>query len=815
MSDRRREQSTPPPIDSDALARHTFSSSFRGYDIDEVRAYLLALAEDVRAINEHTSWLAVELAEAERRATAHVELDENRLTELLGEETAGCWRRLVRPRRRFGPVPRPRPTVWCRRRTSKPSAIRTEALSDAIRHRERAETAALAEVEAAKAHGRQLITDAQALRERVLADLTRRRDAGRAQIAHLKEGRDRLLGAYEIVRRTLEQAVDELRAAAPEARAIDVAAQAVALSPPAPVDDETEGIRILTPPAPEPEAEPDAEVVVVVEQVVVDDVVVEEVVAVAVVEEVTDEVTEESPVIPSDPTLDESVDDLFARIRAACADEVAKAEEVLAEPEAEPAADSLGESGSLSPESATETSPVEPAADDAEPAVDVFEQRAEALVPIEASLTRKLRRALADEQNEVLDGLRRLKGVPSVAALLPERATHDERFAAVLGAAVGRCRPGRRCRSRVATGGTAVSRWLPSSPRSLVGDLRARAGRAVEEAGGDVETLAEAVSATYREWKTARAEPLAATPSPPATPPGSYAAPSGTLRWVVDPAEGGCPDCDDNALAGATPRGQAFPTGSCTRRPTPAAAARCDGLLTRVPRLSRCACRPTCRAVAATERRVRGAGSASSSSPSPSSSCSRRCAASPASTPTTSGSTPSACAACSPASSGPRSPWRSIFTGRVLRPAVGQPAHRRPPRAAVPPAGPEEELLERYHELVGDRTGLVRVGVAAPVRPHRRRRRVGPVERLDPVHATRRLRRRRPAVRHRHRLLRLPAAVPDLRRRLAVRRARHHPHRHRRRPLPQRRHPGAGAGAAGHAAGEGPPVGAARRPRRS
>ena len=87
MSDRRREQSTPPPIDADALARHTFSSSFRGYDIDEVRAYLIALAEDVRAINEHTSWLTVELAAAEQRATAHVQLDETRMTELLGEET--------------------------------------------------------------------------------------------------------------------------------------------------------------------------------------------------------------------------------------------------------------------------------------------------------------------------------------------------------------------------------------------------------------------------------------------------------------------------------------------------------------------------------------------------------------------------------------------------------------------------------------------------------------------------------------------------------------------------------------------------------
>src|SRR6476646_6538585 len=87
MSERPRETSEPPHIDADAVARKTFSSSFRGYDTDEVRAFLLALAEEVRAVNEHTSWLQVQLAAAEERATAHVELDEERLTALLGEET--------------------------------------------------------------------------------------------------------------------------------------------------------------------------------------------------------------------------------------------------------------------------------------------------------------------------------------------------------------------------------------------------------------------------------------------------------------------------------------------------------------------------------------------------------------------------------------------------------------------------------------------------------------------------------------------------------------------------------------------------------
>ena len=35
---------------------------------------------------------------------------------------------------------------------------------------------------------------------------------------------------------------------------------------------------------------------------------------------------------------------------------------------------------------------------------------------------------------------------------------------------------------------------------------------------------------------------------------------------------------------------------------------------------------------------------------------------------------------------------------------------------AFRPAGPEDELIERYHELVGHRAGLVRIGVVAALR---------------------------------------------------------------------------------------------------
>ena len=74
-------------------------------------------------------------------------------------------------------------------------------------------------------------------------------------------------------------------------------------------------------------------------------------------------------------------------------------------------------------------------------------------------------------------------------------------------------------------------------------------------------------------------------------------------------------------------------------------------------------------------------------------------------------------------------------------------------------AGPEDELLERYHDLVAERTGCAghrgrRAGA------HRRLRRVVRVELVAPVHQRRRLRREGPAVPPRRRVLRVQAAVP-------------------------------------------------------
>ncbi len=143
--------------------------------------------------------------------------------------------------------------------------------------------------------------------------------------------------------------------------------------------------------------------------------------------------------------------------------------------------------------------------------------------------------------------------------LLPGPSDHTARYLAVVG-------PELRA---AAAKGAGVGHEPPAVDDLAVGlaaevadDLRARLQRALQAADGDVTTLVEGVSSAYREWKTTRAEPLARHNASAAHSRGRFtAAPPGKLRWVVDGEEGPCPDCDDNALAGAIDRGEIFPTG--------------------------------------------------------------------------------------------------------------------------------------------------------------------------------------------------------------------------------------------------------------
>ncbi|NBU39149.1 MAG: hypothetical protein EBS32_13105, partial [Actinobacteria bacterium] len=88
--------------------------------------------------------------------------------------------------------------------------IRESAMLEAQRIHDDAQSDANAEVEMAKQQGRDMVNEAREYREKVLSELSRRRDAARAQIEQLLHGRDRLMNAFERARIASESVLNEL-----------------------------------------------------------------------------------------------------------------------------------------------------------------------------------------------------------------------------------------------------------------------------------------------------------------------------------------------------------------------------------------------------------------------------------------------------------------------------------------------------------------------------------------------------------------------------------------------------------------------------
>jgi hypothetical protein len=276
--------------------------------------------------------------------------------------------------------------------------------------------------------------------------------------------------------------------------------------------------------------------------------------------------------------------DLFARIRASRAEARTLARKALSEGREPQGTGPLREGGAEShalPPS-PETSPPSPegvgpaevgtaqtaTADERE----FFKRRDQVTGHLESSLARKLKRVLQDEQNSLLDRLRSLKGVATPANILPNAEEHPDRFMDA----------GRSLLEEAATAGSqslaafypdavtpappgheAVDDLVEELGKGIAEPLRQRLEVAFRSADEDHAELADVLGSAYREWKTQRIEEAAHDQVAAAFARGAYLAlPEGAaLRWVVDESEGPCPDCEDNALAGEQPRGQAWPTG--------------------------------------------------------------------------------------------------------------------------------------------------------------------------------------------------------------------------------------------------------------
>jgi hypothetical protein len=200
------------------------------------------------------------------------------------------------------------------------------------------------------------------------------------------------------------------------------------------------------------------------------------------------------------------------------------------------------------------------------------------LEPLVSVLARKVKRALQDEQNDVLDRLRLHRKLPTLDELLLAEREQVGRYAAVASDVLLDAARAGADGKQVAIGPVADALAC-----DIVNSLRHRLARSVEETIGspDPEALGDGVSAAYREWKSSRIERLSADHLAAAHALGVYTAAGvgSALRWVVDDVDGPCPDCDDNSLAGPTPRGEGYPTGQAH----PPAHAGCRCLLVPAP----------------------------------------------------------------------------------------------------------------------------------------------------------------------------------------------------------------------------------------
>ena len=583
-----------PSLTPELIHARAFTVGFRGYDQSEVRDFLNRLSAEIRSLREQMESMESNWRSAEERAARPPVLDEETLMAAVGEETAAILR-----------TARASAAEMRTKAAEDADRIRAEAeglLSDKTKEAEeavagiveRAEAEATGILEKAHAEAEQIkakaeqeraltIEGANTTRERILEDLSRRRRVATVQIEQLRAGRERLLESYGVVRRTLEEAHEELTRADAEARAAadevgrklnreSEAAQATQpaeSAAPAPSAAGSTGTgsgsgsgaavaAAAEHPAaggstdPQEEAPPEEDEPPVPHLRVVPDL------EAAPAEPIPAEpvATAEEPFHGAD-TAESPVEQLFAKIRAGRKPAVAAetAAEVVEGPTAGemPAASEAHEAGSAA------------ASGD-----EVWlQKREESVSPLEVTLTRKLKRALQDEQNDLLDRLRGLRSEITAAALLPSEAEHRDRYVKAALPVVNQAAGAgsgfaAELLGREAGAAPDVAQLAGEAAEAIVAPLRRRLEQAIQTgATEDQAVLVESLGAAYREWKSQRVERIAGDALSAAFSRGTWqAVPEGAaMRWIVDDVDGPCPDCDDDALAGSLPKGEPFPTG--------------------------------------------------------------------------------------------------------------------------------------------------------------------------------------------------------------------------------------------------------------
>ena len=613
--------SRPDPSSPAAVGSAAFPTSRRGFDQAEVRDFLKMVAAEMARLQERERFLESEMRAMQTRGlSAPGRLDEETVTTLLGEEAA----RVLTAARDASTQIRDRAEESATRLVKDAAEdavrIRESAVLEAARIREDSGADAESEIEMAKQQGRDMVNEAREYREKVLSELSRRRDAARSQIEQLLHGRDRLMNAFERARIASEDVIGGLTDAHDEPEFI------VDLSPttgPVPIiNSEHPSVKVFDREEVIVEEEPEdvitnvvifdheteAEVEVIAEEVSVEvipetqivDVLhpvhtpaeiapsVEEVVSVEPTEttqtnvvslfgrgrrsvdmpeieiEAEVEMPVEEAVVARAPKKDVvAVDDIFAKLRAGNTADVAAKAAIATDivEDEKPAAKATVPKA----EKKAKAKPAAPVVDPAR-----FEERNEELSPVVVAMARKLKRVLADEQNTVLGHVRAKKTSLDIDAVLGTEAEHSARYAtAVAEDSMAAASAG--AKSVKAAGGSSrrvtqkaiAAHAVSAITAGLVAGFREDARIAIGEAEGDRDVLLGLIRDVYRTWKTERIDSHVDDIACSSYSHGAYLAlePGSRITWMAEPDTNCCSECEDNSLGGSVVRGDDFPTG--------------------------------------------------------------------------------------------------------------------------------------------------------------------------------------------------------------------------------------------------------------
>jgi len=613
--------SRPDPSSPAAVGSAAFPTSRRGFDQAEVRDFLKMVAAEMARLQERERFLESEMRAMQTRGlSAPGRLDEETVTTLLGEEAA----RVLTAARDASTQIRDRAEESATRLVKDAAEdavrIRESAVLEAARIREDSGADAESEIEMAKQQGRDMVNEAREYREKVLSELSRRRDAARSQIEQLLHGRDRLMNAFERARIASEDVIGGLTDAHDEPEFI------VDLSPttgPVPIiNSEHPSVKVFDREEVVIEDEPaevitnvvifdhetEAEVEVIAEKVSVEvvqetqivDVLhpvhtpaeiapsVEDVVSVEPTEttqtnvvslfgrgrrsvdmpeieiEAEVEMPVEEAVVARAPKKDVvAVDDIFAKLRAGNTADVAAKAAIASDivKDEKPAARATAPKA----EKKVKAKPAVPVVDPAR-----FEERNEELSPVVVAMARKLKRVLADEQNTVLGHVRAKKTSLDIDAVLGTEAEHSARYAtAVAEDSMAAASAG--AKSVKAAGGSSrrvtqkaiAAHAVSAITAGLVAGFREDARIAIGEAEGDRDVLLGLIRDVYRTWKTERIDSHVDDIACSSYSHGAYLAlePGSRITWMAEPDTNCCSECEDNSLGGSVVRGDDFPTG--------------------------------------------------------------------------------------------------------------------------------------------------------------------------------------------------------------------------------------------------------------